>query len=173
MRRGCKSRLTSKRWMVKGFLIAPLSIALIGSGCAVRLGRMSDSQRSERLAIERGRLADLKNPVERTRTYIRIARLLLDFVAGAARDHDAEAMVSLVDQYASAIQSARDSIVHSDRDATRNAAGFKDLEEALRQDIRRLQDVNAGLTVDERPPVAHALEVANSIREELLRLLFP
>jgi hypothetical protein len=99
--------------------------------------------------------------------------LLLDFVTGAGRDHDTEAMVSLVDQYTTAIQSARDSIVHSNRNATRNTAGFKDLEVALRQDIRRLQDVNAALTVDERPPVAHALEVANSIREELLRLIFP
>jgi hypothetical protein len=157
---------------VKVFLIAALSIVVIAPGCAVRLGRMSDNQRSERLAIERGKLAELKNPVERTRSYIRIARLLLDFVAGAARDHDTEAMVSLVDQYTSAIQSARDSIVNTDRDAARNAAGFKDLEVALRQDIRRLQDVNAGLTVDERRPVAHALEVTNSIREELLRLLF-
>jgi hypothetical protein len=158
---------------VRGFLIAALIIVVVAPGCAVRLGRMSDSQRSERMAIERGKLAELKNPVERARTYIRIAHLLLDFVTGAARDHDTEAMVSLVDQYTTAIQSARDSIVHSNRDATRNAAGFKDLELALRQDIRRLQDVNAGLTIDERPPVAHALEVANSIREELLRLLFP
>ena len=158
---------------MKGFLTAALSIAFIASGCAVRLGRMSDSQRSERLAIERGKLQELKNPVERTRTYITIAHLLLDFMAGAARDHDTEAMAPLIEQYTTAIESARDTIVHSDRDATRNAAGYKDLELALRQHIRRLQDISTGLTLDERPPVARALEVTTSIRDELIRLLFP
>src|SRR5262245_42244555 len=93
-----------QRRIVKGFLFAALSIAVIASGCAMRLGRRNDSQKSERLATERGKLAELKNPVERTRTYIKIAHLLLDFVAGAARDHDTEAMVPLVDQYTSAIQ---------------------------------------------------------------------
>ncbi|HME98376.1 MAG TPA: hypothetical protein VKK06_00785 [Terriglobia bacterium] len=71
--------------------------------------------------------------------------------------------MSLIDQYTSAIQSACDTIVHSDRDATRNAAGFKDRELALRQHNRRLRDINASLTVHERPPVARALELATSI----------
>jgi len=31
-------------------------------------------------------------PLERTRTYVRIAHLMLDFVAGAARDHDSETL---------------------------------------------------------------------------------
>src|SRR5262245_2913147 len=159
--------------MIERLQIACIAVALLPTGCAAHLGRMSDSQRSERLAIERGKLAELKNPVQRTKTHIRIAQLLLDFIAGAARDHDIEAMIPLVDQYTTTIQTARDTIVNSDRDPTRNVAGYKDLEFAVRQHMRRLQDISAALTVDERPSVAHALEVATSIREELLRHIFP
>src|SRR5262249_4336903 len=106
-------------------------------------------------------------------TYIRIAHLLLDFVASSARDHDMEAMVPLVDQYTTAIQSARDAIVNSDRDATRNAAGFKDPELALRRQTRRIQDISTSLSVGDRPPLTHALEVATAIREEMFRRIFP
>jgi hypothetical protein len=158
---------------MKLFLLITLCFGFISSGCAARLGRLSDAQKSERLATEKGRLSDIKDPVERTKSYITISRFLLDFIAGAARDHDVEALGSLADQYTSAIRSARDTIVGSDRDATRKPAGYKDLELTLRQQSRRLEDISRSLSFDERAPITRARETADSIREELLRLLFP
>lgn len=155
------------------FLLITLFFGLISSGCAPRLGRLSDAQKSERLAIEKGKLADIKDPVERTKSYITISGFLLDFIAGAARDHDVEAIGSLADQYTSAIRSARDTIVGSDRDATQRPAGYKDLELALRQQSRRLDDISSSLSLDERAPITRARETVDSIQEELLRLLFP
>jgi hypothetical protein len=89
--------------------------------------------------------------------YIVISTLLLDFVAGAARDHQTDAMESLLEQYLTAIRSARDTIANSDRDPTRNPAGYKDLELALRQQVRRLEDLSRTLAFDERGGVDRAV----------------
>src|SRR5262245_25708345 len=84
---------------MKGLLVIVLSVPLILAGCAVRLGRLNDNQRAERLARERGRLTELKDPVQRTKSYITISTLLLDFITGAARDHQTEVMGPLLEQY--------------------------------------------------------------------------
>src|SRR5213593_3972891 len=80
------------------------------SGCALRLAKMTDSQKAELLATERGRLPDIQDPVAKTKTCITISRILLDFVGGAARDGDAAGLNSLLNQYVSAIRNARDTI---------------------------------------------------------------
>ena len=158
---------------MKAFLVIVLSIPLVLSGCAARLGRLNDNQRAERLARERGRLTELKDPVQRTKSYIVISTLLLDFVTGAARDHQTDLMGTLLEQYMTAIQSARDTIVNSDSDAARNPSGYKDLELALRQHARRLDDIGRTLSLDERANVEAARNVASMIRGDLIKLIFP
>src|SRR5215470_8511311 len=94
-------------------LCAALCGFALTSGCAAHVGKLTDIQRSERLATEKGRLAELKDPVARTKSYITISQLLLEFSAAAARDQDVESLDKLLDQYNSAIKSARDTIVNS------------------------------------------------------------
>lgn len=62
--------------------------------------------------------------------------------------------------------------MNSDRDPTRRPAGFKDVEIALPQ-LRSLRDIAGMLSFDERAPVERAIDIVTSVREELLRLLFP
>jgi hypothetical protein len=158
---------------MRAFVVSTLSVLLALCGCAARLGRLNDNQKAERMAVERGRLTELKDPVQRTKSYITISTLLLDFIAGAARDHQTDVMESLLDQYTTAIRSARDAIVNSDRDPSRNPSGYKDLELALRQQERRLEDIGRTLTLDERTGVEDAQNVAKTIRADLIRLIFP
>ncbi len=158
---------------MRAFLAIILGAALAVSGCGVRIGRMNDSQRAERLATERGKLPTLTNPVAITKSYIVISTILLDFVSGAARDGDMGAMKSLLDQYVESIRGARNAIVNSDRDPVRKPGGFKDLEIALRGHTRLLQDINKSLGVDDRQPLEAALEVTASVRDEMIQLLFP
>jgi hypothetical protein len=158
---------------MKVFLVVVLSVPLVLSGCAARLGRLNDNQRAERLARERGRLTELEDPVQRTKSYITISTLLLDFVTGAARDHQTDLMATLLEQYTMAIQSARDTIINSDRDAARNPSGYKDLELALRQHERRLDDIGRTLSPDERANVEAARNVAAMIRGDLIKRIFP
>jgi hypothetical protein len=84
-----------------------------------------------------------------------------------------DVMGTLLEQYTTAIRSARDTIVNSDRDATRNPSGYKDLELALRQHARRLDDIGRTLSLDDRAGVEAARNVTATIRGELIKLIFP
>lgn len=134
---------------------------------------MTATQRGERLAVERARLPELTDPVAKTKSYITISHLLLSFASEAVREGDITDMSALMDQYVATIRSARDTMVQSDRDAERRPAGYKDLEIALRGQVRLLQDVGVQLLAEERQPMDRAREAATSVREEILRLLFP
>ena len=142
------------------------------AGCAPRLGRKA-SQRSERLAVERGNLVDLTDPVPRTRSYITISEILLSFVADAAREQDSENLSVLLDQYLTAIRAARDTMVESGRDAKRQPEGYRDLERALRGQTRLLREISVQLLADQRQRVESAAAVAMSVQKEMLGLLSP
>jgi hypothetical protein len=115
----------------------------------------------------------IKDPVQRTLAYIRIARLLIDSVQGAAQGDNFERMDSLLTDYSVTIRSAQQTIVQSGLDPAQEPEGFTDLELALREEARRLLDISRSLRVDDRKPVELALGTAVSIREALLRLIFP
>ena len=134
---------------------------------------MTDAQKSELLATERGRLLDLTDPVEKAKTHITISEILLDFAGTAASNGQSDEMETLFPQYIAAITAARDVLLDSGRDAQRNPEGFRDLELSLRQQIRRLEDMSRLLTVDQREPVTAALAQATTIRDEMIRALFP
>ena len=55
---------------------------------------------------------------------------------------------------------------------TRKPKGFKDLEIALRRQIRMLDDIGQGVTFDQREPVDKAKQEASDIRDDLLKALF-
>ena len=87
-----------------------LFLLLVSAGCALRLGRMTPTQRGERLAIERGKLTELTDPVARTRSYIRISKLLLSFASDAAHERDIEDLNALMDQLVATMKAARDTV---------------------------------------------------------------
>jgi hypothetical protein len=64
-------------------------------------------------------------------------------------------------------------MMDSDRDAERNPAGYKDLEVSLRQQIRYLQEMARSVAFDDRAPVEAALNRAETIRDEMIRKIFP
>jgi len=134
---------------------------------------MKASQRSERLAVERGNLVDLADPLARTRSYITISDILLSFVADAARARDSDGLNVLLDQYLTAIRAARDTMVESGRGAKRQPEGYRALERAMRGQTRLLQEIGVQLLAVERQRVQSARDVAASVQKEMLGLLSP
>ena len=149
-----------------------VTVVLISCSCAARLGRVND-RRSAQLTSETRRLAGIKDPLDRIQHYIRISQLLIGSVGEAARENNYEMMGTLLDEYVEVLRSAEETLVHSGHDPAEEPEGFTDLELALREEARRLQDITRSLRVDDRPSVEVALDTAVSIREELLRLIFP
>ena len=152
------------------FVVA-LAIALTFSACRPRHANVSVSDQAELLAEERGRLLELTDPVERTRSYITVSGILLDFAASFAHDGNTDGMKALLSQYDTAIQEAADSLIKSERDAEQNPEGFKDLEVALRLQIRLLNRLNRKIASRERQPVQTALRIASLAREQMLNRL--
>jgi hypothetical protein len=142
-------------------------------GCGARLVDWTPAERRDELTIQRDRLARESDVVDRTKAYIRISRLLLTFASDAVAQGDSDALESNVDQYVATLETARDTIINSDRDPVRRPAGFKDLEIAIREDLRVLNDLTAELPFDGRAPLDNAITAATGIRESILAVLFP
>ncbi len=143
------------------------------TGCALRIGKMSLSQKQNRLAIEQARTRHLATPVAKTKTYISISQLLLSLASDAVRRGDMEDLTRLMDQYIESVQLARDTIVLSHRNAARHPKGYQELEIALRIQSRLLRELRSRLTLDDRPKVESAELIVTAAHEEMLRLIFP
>src|SRR5207247_5883331 len=77
-----------------------------------------------------------------------------------------------LDEYAAAIQDDHQTMAKAGRDAHKKPKGFKDLEIALRRQVRQLEDIGQGLSFDKREPVEKAKAEASTIRDQLLKALF-
>ncbi len=134
--------------------------------------RAQFDKRLQQLEREKDKLRRQSDPVDRTKTQIKISDLLLSLVSDAIRVNDFEMMEARLDDYVSAIQDAHQTMVKTGRDAHQKSKGFKELEIALRQQVRQLEDIARGLAFDQRDPVEKAKEEAANIRDELLKALF-
>jgi hypothetical protein len=98
---------------------------------------------------------------------------MVSFMGDAARTGDIEAIEVRMADYRNAVLDARDTMVNSGRDAGSDAAGFRDLEIALRQQIGQLDDIAIGLAVPYQEPMRTLISEMTEVRNELLDTLFP
>src|SRR5207253_9386422 len=96
----------------------------------------------------------------------------MNLISDAVQAGDMEAMQKYIGEYLVAIEDAHQTMIKTGRDAHRKPGGFKDLEIALRHQVRTLDDLGKGLTFDQREPVDKAKQQASDIREDLLKALF-
>ena len=144
-------------------------------GCSARPNVFTESldERLRRLNEERAALEVTTNPVTRTRIQIRISDLLISFVGDAVDVGDVELMDERVGEYRATIIDARNTMVNSGRNAVNDATGYRELEIALRQHIRQVDDIGAQLNFERREPLDLLINEISEIREEILDMLFP
>ena len=126
----------------------------------------------QRLANERNKFSRQTNLVDRAKTGIKISELLITFVRDAAQQGEFELMQSRLTEYTEVIQSAHESLVQTGRDAHSKPSGFKDLEIAIRRQLRQLEDIGGALTYDQRDPVLKAQSDVAGVREAILKAMF-
>ncbi len=112
------------------------------------------------------------DPVDRTKSDIAISEILLSLASDAVRSGEPEVLEKRLTEYVDTIQDAHQAMMKTGRDAHKKPKGFKDLEIALRRQIRMLDDIGKGLTFDQRTPVDKAKQEASDIRDDLLKALF-
>ena len=125
-----------------------------------------------KLTGERTKLQRQTNPVDRAKTGIKVSELLLTLVSGAVRKGDLELMATRLNEYTATITDAHETLVKTGRNAHSKPSGFKDLEIALRRQMRQLDDLGGALSFDERSPVTRARTVAADIRDAILKAMF-
>lgn len=127
-----------------------------------------DTESSLLSRIERER-----NLVKKAKLEIRLGRLKL-LQALAARDQgDVEGCYRLLEAYLERMKSAWATLKSSGRQAARRPEGFKELDIALREGGRLLEDLAHRVSYQERGPVEKVAKEIEQIRNEVLRALFP
>src|SRR2546427_742952 len=154
--------------------LSTLLIVLFTISCTVRTVSLQPQidKRLDRLEKEREKLKRTTDAVDRTKIDIDISEILLSLVGDAVRSGEPEALGKRLNEYVETIQDAHQAMMKTGRDAHRKPKGFKDLEISLRRQIRILDDIGRGLTVDQREPVEKARQQASDIRDDLLKALF-
>src|SRR4051794_38134150 len=149
-------------------------LVVVLSSCAVRTASFQGQvdKRLERLEKEKARVKAEIDPVDRTKSDIAISEILLSLASDAVRSGEPEVLEKRLAEYVDTIQDAHQGLMKTGRDAHKKPKGFKDLEIALRRQIRMLDDIGKGLTFDQRTPVDKAKEEASDIRDDLLKALF-
>ncbi len=155
--------MARERWTRLQVSVAVLGILLAGP-CA--MARETEEQLVQRIQSE-------QNPVKKAKDEIKLASLKLTQVREAyAQGHiqeGAKLLVSLTDT----TKASWKILQNSGRRASKQPEGFRELEIALREDVRTLQDV--GRTVDyfDRSPLDNAAQELEKMRGEVLHALFP
>jgi hypothetical protein len=153
-------------------LILLLFVGIVSCAARGGLQLVEYDKRLQQLEKERTKLKTQSDPVDRTKTHIKISEILITLVTDAIKTSDMEVMEHRLDEYVTTIQNAHETMVKTGRDAHKKPKGFKDLEIALRRQVRQLEDIGGALTFDQREPVERAKTEAVEIRDNLLKLLF-
>jgi len=124
------------------------------------------------LQREKDKLKRVLDPVDRTKTQIKISDILLTLTSEAVKTGDTEVMEQHLKDYLFAVKDAHETMVKTGRDAHKKPNGFKNLEIALRKQVNQLKDISASLSFDERQPVEKTTDEVTRIRDELLKALF-
>jgi len=157
---------------MKHVAILPIVLFLFASSL-IALPHPTDQDRAKQLERERERFDKETDPVTRTKIGIRISDILLEDVATSVKDGQFDVMEQQLTAYADTIQTAHNSLVESGRNAQKKPGGFKELEIALRKHVRKLEDFGRVLNLQRRIPLDKAKDLANGIRDKLLKALFP
>jgi hypothetical protein len=153
-------------------VIGLICLALDDSRLASALAQAKEDKRLKQLDNETRKLARTTNPENRAKSLMKIADITLTYVSEAANANDFAKMRSHIDQYRKAVTDARDTMMRSGLDPYKKSGGYKAVETSMRKQIRALQDIARGVTVDERQPVDDTVDLASKIRDEFVRALF-
>ena len=155
-------------------LLFIVSVVAVSSCAVVRTASLQApyDKRFERLQRERDKLNRTTDPVDRAKTDINISEILLSLAGDAVKTGEPEVLEKRLKEYVETIQDAHQTLIKTGRDAHRKPSGFKELEIALRRQIRMLDDIGRTVTFDQRDPVDKAKQEASDIRDDLLKAFF-
>jgi hypothetical protein len=119
------------------------------------------------------RLQRESDPVKKAEYEIRLGRLKLLEAIDAFDQNDANKAQDLLGAYLTHVRSSWQLLQSSGRNAFRHPEGFKELDIALRQDGRLIEDLSHRLSYYDRGNVVKTGEEIEQIRAAVMQELFP
>src|ERR1043166_3485515 len=144
-------------------IIIPLSPGLFALGAA--------RQYTEQDLL--ARIQKENNPVRKAKYQIQLGRLKLEAAMQAYGHDDIEHGQPLLDAYLRQMQAAWDTLGKSGRQAIKKPQGFRELDIALREDGRFLNDLKQRTPYMDREPVEKVAVEIEKLHEQVLQALFP
>lgn len=151
------------RWTV---LPVWLAVGAIFSACLFATEHETEAQLLQRIQSQ-------PNPVKKAKDEIKLANLKLGQVQDAYSQGHPEAGAKLLGAYVDEITISWKLLQDSGRKASKQPEGFRELEIALRENVRLLQDLERTVSYFDRSPVENAGQKLDQIRNEVLHALFP
>jgi hypothetical protein len=156
--------METRRQVAVALLVACLSGGAAGAASPERRDSESDL---------RARIAREKNPVNKAKYEIRLARVKLFQAIEAFDKKDLEATLKLLEDYLEQVRKSWSTLKDSGRPAHKKPQGFKELDIELREDARYLEDLRHRFPYMDRVPVEKIEQEVEQLRSEVLKALFP
>jgi len=150
-----------------------VTLMLLLTGLAATAAATTEEERARELQKERTRLQKETDPIDRAKIGVKISDILVEDVGEAVREGNFEEMQIQLTAYAQTIESAHKELLDSGRNAVKKPGGFKELEIALRQHVRKFDELSRMLNLQRRVPLEQTKDLATGIRDKLLKALFP
>lgn len=154
-----------------GFAAAAIvwCLALAGAGAPSSFAaRRPDSEEDLVARMEREH-----DPVKRAKLEIRLGRVKLEQAIDAYNRDDVEHGDTLVGTFLKHMQGAWDTLRATERNPVKKPDGFRQLDIALREDARLLEDVRHRVPYDQRGPVSEVAQAVDRLHNQVIRALFP
>lgn len=113
------------------------------------------------------------DPVRRAKLMVRISREDFSEIRKFLAAQDNAGALKLLGEFQDDATTCESQLNARQKNPEAHPAGFKDLQIAVRESLRRLDDLMPGLTSDEQPPFQAARADLDQMNRRLIRVLFP
>jgi len=158
--------MRSRRPLTFAFLLIVLAVVFLAAASA--RNRRPDSEQDLLDRIQRE-----QNPVSKSKLELRLGRLKMQQALNAYGQGRIDQGKSLLDGYLDRVKSCWQTLKRSGRNAVKQPQGFRELDIALREDSRTLEDMSKRISYFDREPVEQTMQEMNQVHDEALHALFP
>lgn len=148
--------------------ILPAGLAFVG---ALFAGRVACGSETKQQLLEE--IQKENNPVKKAKTEIKLSRLEFSEVHEAYLQGHFEDGVKLLNKYVDTLEDSWKTLQASGRRASKQPQGFRELEIALREDERALEDLERSVDYFNRPPLDNAAKQLEQTHGQVMQELFP
>lgn len=144
-------------------------VMLAGGGTSVSLHATHIDTEEDLLP----RIQQEHDPVKKAKFEIRLARVKLLHASGACQKDDHESCSKLLGSYLELVRSSWKDLQSAGKNPVKHPSGFRELDIALREDARTLDDSRREIPLEDRGALDPVIAEVNKIHDEVFAALFP